>query len=434
MLALLPDHKTAQNMSKIRYYETQHSPEYGTRERIRMGKKSFIDRLVFYSINMVIIYGLIVMGLSIRSKQAAESSDFAVGIDYMILYTAGKTAIAGNAPQIYDSPKQQTIIREDIGFDMPDDMHWFYPPTFLLAIVSLFSTIPFETSYVLWLAITLTLAVFACMIMVPRKKNLAILALSFPAVMHNFRWGQNGFLSTALLGAGIGLMESNPVLSGLFFGLLTFKPWLALFPFLMLLIARKWKVLGWSAFFSMLTVILSLVMYGMETWRAFFYQLFNTGPNLFTSIWEDTAAIQPSMQTALRLFGINGIPLYIILLFIGIFVTCLVALVFKTTNRLPLYGSAMVLGIFAVIPYFIEYDLMLLCIPTILLIYDCLQEGHCKADYIAIGALWLMPLINIPLVKMTRVQICPFVVIALLIYVYRRAKRTSKNIQSVMEH
>ena len=399
-----------------------------------MRNKSFVERLTFYSIIFLIIYISIVVGLYIRSKQTTENDGFTVGIDYMILYTAGKTAIVGHASQIYDSPNQQAIIRETIGFDMPDDMHWFYPPTFLLGIVSVFSTIPFEASYILWLATTLTLAVLACTIMVSRKKNLALMALSFPAVMHNFRWGQNGFLSTALLGAGIGFMETNPILAGLMFGLLTYKPWLALFPFLILLVARKWKVLGWSIFFSVLTVILSFFVYGAETWRAFFHQLFYTGPSLFTSIWENTAAIQPSMQTALRLFGINGTPLYIILLIIGIATTCLVIYVFQATNRLSLRGSAMVLGIFAVVPYFIEYDLMLLCIPTILLIYDCLQEGYCKTDYIAIGALWLMPLINIPLVKVTRVQICPFVVIALLIYVYSRAKGASKNTQSMMEH
>lgn len=395
-----------------------------------MIKKSFVDRLAFYSIIIVIIYVSIVMGLHIHTKQATENDDFAVGIDYMILYTAGKAALAGNASQIYDSPNQQAIIRETIGFDMPDDMHWFYPPTFLLAIISLFSTLPFGISYVLWLVITLTLAVFACMIMVSRKKSLALLVLSFPAVMYNFRWGQNGFLSTALFGAGICFMETNPILAGLMFGLLTFKPWLAVFPFLILLVTRKWKIFGWSVLFTILTVILSIFVYGMETWRAFFHQLFYTGTTLFTSIWENTSAIQPTMQTALRLLGIDGTPLYVILLFLGIVVTGVVVRVFQITNRLPLRGSAMVLGIFVFIPYFIEYDLMLLCIPTILLIYDCLQEGYRKMDYIAIGALWLMPLINLLLVKVTRVQICPFVAIALLLYVYRRAKRTSKNMES----
>lgn len=398
-----------------------------------MAKKSLVDRLIIYSIIFFIIYIIIVISLHIQTKQSSEHDDFAVGIDYMILYAAGKTANAGNASQIYDAPSQQAIIRESIGLEMPDDMYWFYPPTFLLAIMSLFSMLPFGISYVLWLAITLTLAVLACTILTPKRKSLALLALSFPAVMYNFRWGQNGFLSTALLGAGIGLMETNPVLAGLMFGLLTFKPWLAVFPLLILLVTRKWKVFGWTILFTALTVILSLFAYGAETWRAFYDQLFHAGVTLFTSIWENTNAIQPTMQTALRLMGIDGTPLYVILLIFGIAVAFLATRVFRATNRLPLRGSAMVLGIFAVIPYFIQYDLMLLCIPTILLIYDCLQEGYCKTDFIALGALWLMPLINLPLVRVTRVQICPFVAIALLIYVYHRAKGTPKNTQLVLE-
>lgn len=398
-----------------------------------MGKKTFVDRLIIYSIMFFIIYIIIVITLHIQTKQSSEHDDFAVGIDYMILYAAGKTANAGDASQIYDAPSQQAIIRESIGLEMPDDMYWFYPPTFLLAVMSLFSMLPFGISYVLWLAITLTLAVLACLVLVPKRKSLALLALSFPAVMYNFRWGQNGFLSTALLGAGIGLMETYPVLAGLLFGLLTYKPWLAVFPLLILLVTRRWKVFGWTVFFTALTGILSLFAYGAETWRAFFHQLFHAGVTLFTSIWESTNAIQPTMQTALRLLGIDGTPLYVILLLLGGGVVFLAVRVFRATNRLALRGSAMVLGIFAVIPYFIQYDLMLLCIPTTLLIYDCLQEGYCKTDFIAIGALWLMPLINLPLVRYTSVQICPFVSIALLIYVYHRAKGTPKNTELVLE-
>ena len=392
-----------------------------------MGKKSLADRLVLYSIIILVVYVAIIACLHIRSRQTTEYKNFVVGIDYMILYTAGKTALSGDVAGIYHTPEQHAMTLQDIGYEIPDDMHWFYPPTLLLALVSALSVLPFCASYFLWIASTLALAVFGCATMLPKKKSLALLAVSFPAVMYNFRWGQNGFLSTALLAAGIGLMETSPVLSGLMFGLLTYKTWLAVFPLLVLLVTRKWKVFGWSCFFTVLTGGISLAVVGAETWQAFFHQIFTTGTTLFTSIWENSSAIQPTMLTALRLLGIEGALLYVILALLSIAVTYLVAMVFRNTERLALRGSAMVLGIFAVIPYYIEYDLMLLSIPTILLIYDCMQEGYAKTDFVAVGASWLMPLINLSLVRATRIQICPFVSIALLIYVFLRARKSSRK-------
>ena len=392
-----------------------------------MGKKSLAERLVLYSIIILVLYIAIIACLHIQSRQTAKYKNFVVGIDYMILYTAGKTALSGDAVEIYNTPKQHAMTLQDIGYDIPDDMHWFYPPTLLLALVSVLSIFPFGASYLLWLAVTLALAVLGCATMLPKKKSLALLVVSFPAVMYNFRWGQNGFLSTALLAAGIGLMETYPILSGLMFGLLTYKTWLAVFPLLILLVTRKWKVFGWSCFFTALTGGISLAVFGAETWRAFFQQIFTAGTTLFTSIWESSADIQPNMQTALRLMGINGTLLYVILALLSVAATYMVAMVYRNTERLALRGSAMVLGIFAVIPYYIEYDLMLLSIPTILLIYDCMQEGYVKTDFVAVGALWLMPLINLSIVRATGIQICPFVSIALLIYVCLRARKSGRQ-------
>ena len=370
------------------------------------------------------LYIVMTVGAYVQAKQTARPTGGEFGIDYRILYTAGQTALAGDADQIYDSPSQNARILQDTGLEIPEDNHWLYPPTLLLTLVSALSVLPFRVSYLVWLAATLVLAVLGCAAMLPKRKSLSLVALSFPAVMYNFSWGQNGFLSTALLAAGIGFMETSPVLSGLMFGLLTYKTWLAVFPFLILLVTRNWKVLGWSALFTGLTLLLSLAIYGSETWQAFFHQLFTTGTALFDANWWIIADIQPSLMMALRVMGINGVPLYVIITLVSIAATVVIARIFRNTNRVALRGSAMVLGIFVVIPYFIEYDLMLLSIPTILLIYDCMQEGAGKTDAAVIVVLWLMPMVNLILVSATRIQISPFVAMVLLIYVFLRAKRS----------
>lgn len=385
------------------------------------------NRLALYSIMFCVIYiGIILCTVSSQiNSEEKESSP--VGIDYMMLYTAGETALTGNAEDIFDVPAQQAIIEDKLGTEMPKDVQWFYPPTFLLAIVSLFSALPFYPSLFLWLTCTLAMAVFSSYILVPKYKNLAFLTLGFPAVMYNFRWGQNSFLSTSLLGLGIAFMQSKPVLAGLMFGLMTYKPQLACFPFLILLLTKQWKVLRWSVFFSLLTVLISIILFGPNVWSAFLYHFFNKTSAVLTTIWLKTAVVQPTLYTTLRLFGINGLILKLLIGIIGILVTIYIVKIWKTTNRISLRGSAMILGIFIFMPYFIQYDLTLLSIPFLLLVYDFIEHGYQKFELVVLASLWLMPLFNMNIVQLTHVQISPFITSCVLVLVLLRAKKETSD-------
>jgi len=53
------------------------------------------------------------------------------------------------------------------------------------------------------------------------------LALAFPGTFQNFIQGQNGFLSAALLGGGLVILERFPLTGGMLLGALSYKPHLA---------------------------------------------------------------------------------------------------------------------------------------------------------------------------------------------------------------
>ena len=63
----------------------------------------------------------------------------------------------------------------------------------------------------------------------PHERGYALTALALsPACLINAIGGQNGFLSAALLLGGTLLIDRRPILAGVLFGLLTFKPHLGL--------------------------------------------------------------------------------------------------------------------------------------------------------------------------------------------------------------
>lgn len=102
----------------------------------------------------------------------------------------------------------------------------------------------------------------------------------------NLRWGQNAFLSTALIAGGLYLIESNPIMAGLMFGLLTYKPQMAVFIFIVLLLTKQWKVFFWSCISAISFAIISCFIFGLDTWINF-YKLFPIASKLIDNDWKN---------------------------------------------------------------------------------------------------------------------------------------------------
>ena len=73
-----------------------------------------------------------------------------------------------------------------------------------------------------------------------RPAEWLFLALGFPAALWNITAGQNGFLTAALIGGTLGLLERRPALAGICLGLLTYKPQFGLLFPLVLIADRRW--------------------------------------------------------------------------------------------------------------------------------------------------------------------------------------------------
>jgi len=384
------------------------------------------NRLVVYSVIFLCFYIFIFSYSTILDISSEDKNPSPYGIDFAAYYTAGQMVTSGHADNIYNVSKHHDALEKVLNRKIPFFLAWVYPPTFLLIVVP-FSYLPYYFALALWLAITFAFAIFATYLLVLKYKKIALLVCGFPGVLMNLHWGQNGFMNTALLGLGIYFVETNPLMSGLMFGLMTYKPQLAFFPLLFLLLVKKWKVLFWSIFFSLITALASGIIFGYSIWINFFNNFFHSSSTLLSSVWETTAGIQPTLYSALRFFGVAGYTLKITLFFIFIAIMISSLWVWKKTDRLSIKGSILILGTFLTMPYYAQYDLMLLSIPFILLSYDFLEYGNRPYEIAVLGALWLMPMINWPLVILTRVQICPFVLMTVLAMVIIRVKKSNVN-------
>src|SRR6201999_1961959 len=74
----------------------------------------------------------------------------------------------------------------------------------------------------------------------PRPETLLI-ATAFPAVFVNVGHGQNGFLTAALLGGAMQLLDRRPWLAGVLIGLLAYKPQFGVLIPVALLASQRWS-------------------------------------------------------------------------------------------------------------------------------------------------------------------------------------------------
>ena len=151
-----------------------------------------------------------------------------------------------------------------------------YPPVFLLVAAAL-AQLPYLPALALWQAATLALyllAIRAIIVSSPSPGRVGIrgdwllLALAFPAVFINLGHGQNGFLTAALFGGALALLDRRPLVAGVLIGLMIYKPQFGLMIPLVLLATGRWRVIVAAAATVLVLLLLTLAAFGTEVWPA----------------------------------------------------------------------------------------------------------------------------------------------------------------------
>lgn len=218
--------------------------------------------------------------------------------DFFGLWTFGRFALSHGA-QVYDpqalSAFQHTIAPAFRGFyPCP------YPPGALL-FFAFISLLPLGAALAVWM--TGTFAAYVAATLGTRWNSIAGLALiAAPTSVVTTLDGQNGFLSGALLIGGLRYASTRPILSGVLFGLLTYKPQLGILVPVALLAGGYWRVILVAAATGVSLVLLSGTVFGWGVWVAWPLSL----PG-FTEIinnrFAHDAVFMPTITAGLRQLG-----------------------------------------------------------------------------------------------------------------------------------
>ena len=295
----------------------------------------------------------------------------------------------GDPTGIYSISKLHIIEKLVIGADV-GLRPWHYPPSFLIIVLPL-SLFPYGISFALWILSTLYGYLWIVRRIVPHRLTFWLF-LAFPPAINNLFYGQNGFLSTILLGGGLLLLDSRPFIAGLLLGILSYKPQLAILIPVALLAGRNWRALIGAAVSGISLALISLIVFGIATWKAFLNNIPYATEVL--KYQKEYWSKMPTIFAGARFMGAELPMTEVLQGSIALVAMGIVAWIWWRRVSLPLRASSLSLAIFFTAPFAFEYDLVLIALPFAWLGWEEVSAGR-RTGQIILAICWIATFLSI---------------------------------------
>jgi alpha-1,2-mannosyltransferase len=397
------------------------------RELLRSGDWLTRERVRLVALAVLIASAAGFLYLIVTAHGLVDFQGRPLGTELSNVYAAG-TYVRDGAPDApFDLSRQRAREQQIFGEATPF-YGWHYPPFFLLVAVAL-ALMPYGVALAVWQAVTLGLylvAIRAILLPPPRTARsgeVLLLAVAFPAVLINIGYGQNGFLTAALIGGALVMLDRRPLLAGVLFGLLAYKPQFGLMIPLVLAVSGRWRCFAAAAATVALLALATTAAFGPQIWHAFldstrFTRLValeqgNTGWYKIQSVFSWARMWGASIPLAYALQGALTVAL----------AAALVA-VWRGAAPHALKAGALCLAAMLATPYTFDYDMVVLAPAIAFLAADGFARGFGPWEKTALAALWIAPLVAR---SVTQATLVPFGVLAMLAMFILLLHRTTRD-------
>src|SRR5215471_388950 len=339
-----------------------------------------------------------------------------MGRDFVGFYGAAELALQGHPASAYDRATLDAVETQTIGAPIIYTP-WFYPP-FVQMILAPLAAVPYLAALMIWLIPPLVGFLMIIRRFAPHWAAV-VAALLFPGTIESLTIGQNGVLSALLVAAGLLQLERKPVIAGLIFGALSYKPHIALPVYAALLFGRQFQTLAAALMVALCLAGMSVLSFGFEPWIAFLQQSHNARVALEQG--QISLQLMVSPFAAARVAGLSIATSYAFQA--GVVLIALSALLVAWRRKGPLGPRAAVLAaaIPLISPYAFNYDLVVLMIPLIWLIQTGMKSGLKKSEIAILPIVWVIPPLGWVLSWDSHILVTPLVLLAFLYVVLRRA-------------
>ncbi len=378
-----------------------------TRERLR----SYPIILLAVSVIAAVIWIALADGL-------VDRNDKPIGTDFSNVWAAGKLVLDGQPEAPYDPVRQFAAEKEAFGGRPVPFFGWHYPPLFLIVAAGL-ALLPYGWALLVWTTLTLS-AYLVTLRGILQRPETFVLALAFPATFVNLGHGQNGFLTAALLGGALLLLDKRPIVAGVLVGLLAYKPQFGLLIPLVLLATARWRMIGAAIATVLAAAAVATALFGMKVWVAF------AESTKFTRVivleagdtgWEK---IQ-SVFSAVRMWGGSIDAAYAAQAALALAAAVSLVWLWRSRAADELKSAALACACLLATPYVLDYDLVVLAVAIAFFARHGLAHGFRDYEISVLAFVWLVPLITRSVAGVTGLPLGLIAMLALYALTLRRA-------------
>jgi hypothetical protein len=310
----------------------------------------------------------------------------AIGRDFLNVWMGGRSALADGPLGWFDLHTYNVYLREFLNQPDLHDYIWSYPPHVLLFIWP-FGLMPYFAAYVAWCVIGLGLFLWAASAGGVERRHLLFCAVA-PGVAMTIFFGQNGCITAALLIGGLINLDKRPLFAGVLFGILTIKPQLGLLLPVVLLLTWRWRVILSAAVTTAVLVGLTALIYGPEIWVGYLQKVVPQQHWLQENGAGLLFYVIPSAFYAIRLWGLSPELAWKVQTVVSLIGVAAVVWTFARRRDPVLSMCLLVVAIFIVSPYSLNYDMVIFAWVAVLLRQ---RPDNEPIDDILGLALWSLP-------------------------------------------
>lgn len=341
-----------------------------------------------------------------------------VGTDFSDPYAAGTLAWAGRAADAYQPALQHAAEKAVFGGRDVPFYGWHYPP-FFFAVAIAVAAVPYAWGLFIWLATSLAAYLATLRAILPRPETWLI-ALALPAVFINIGHGQNGFLTAALLGGALQLMDRRPWVAGILIGLLAYKPQFGVLIPLALLASQRWAVIFAAGATVAALVAAATAAFGFKIWQAFFASTEFTQNIVLEQGGTGWEKIQ-SIFSAVRAWGFGVETAYAAQFSLALVLAVSIVWLWRSEAAFELKASALATASLLATPYVLDYDMMVLAISIAFFARHGFARGFQPYEISILAAAWIAPLMSRSVAGVTFIPLGLIAMLALYAVTIRRA-------------
>ena len=345
---------------------------------------------------------------------AADGSQLAG--DFVTQFAGAKAAAAGHGAAVYDPGFFNRFAASLVG---PSGEYKFYPyPPFTMLLMLPLALCPFIPALILWVAA----GTGSCIALLRRIVGwpMATVALvAAPAAFFNLFYWENGCFTAALLAGGLMALERRPVVAGLAFGCLAYKPQMAVLLPVALIAGRHWRACTVAAATAAGLALISLVLFGPAAWAGCLRQmrLDRTALELGAGFWP----FRPTVFAAARLLGAAPWAAYLVQALSAVAAVAATTAVWRAPAPFGMKAAVVTGATFLATPYAWDYDTVALIFASAWLGREAGRSGFRPWERITVLALLIWPAVAIPAARLLGLPLAPLLLWLAVAVLIRRA-------------